>query len=256
MAGEKMFKILVIDDDAISNKKFEDLLKGKTQFNLTMVASVEKAVALIAPQAKEGAPATEPLPPPLGPQLIFVNITKIVGGPLKWHTEFREHLKTGGNENVPIILLSASSDPILIRDFIAPGVHDAFVKPVVSTILESTLNYYLNGEKEQPRKLVPIKGSVEMHYQAIAKEISEFEMKIATPKHVELEDFKPIFGNLFKWSPNRRVIGRCTDSKNDEEIKGSFIETFTFVGVPPGITKEVRVWLRNEYVEQKKGDQQ
>ena len=46
-------------------------------------------------------------------------------------------------------------------------------------------------------------------------------------------------------------MARCTDCQKDEETKGAFVETFTFVGVPPGITKEIRVWLRNEYVAQK-----
>lgn len=250
-----MLKFLLIDDDAVNNKKIEDFLANKTGFQLTVVPSAERAMELIAPMGKEEALKTDVKPAPLNPHLIFLDITKILGPPLKWHAEFREALKTGGNENVPIILLSASSDPILIRGYLAAGVQDAFVKPLLSSMLEMTLNFYTSGGKEQPRKLIPIKGVVEMYYQAEAKEISEFEMKLITPKQIELNDFRPIYGDFFKWSPNRRVIGRCTDCKKDEEIKGFFIETFTFVGVAPGITKEIRVWLRNEYVTQKQKGQ-
>lgn len=250
-----MFKILVIDEDAINNKKIADVVKNIPRIQLTIAASVELAIGLIAPKPKEGADKTVPLPPALGPHLIFLESSKILGPPKEWYENFHEALKEGGNENVPIILLSHSSDPLLIRNFLGPGVQDAFVKPVVSSILEITLNYYLDGEKALARKIVPIKGTVEMYYQAMAKEVSEFEMKVVTTKQLEVSDFRPLYGDFFKWSPNRRAIGRCTDCKQDEEIKGAFVETFTFVGVPPGITKEVRVWLRNAYVEKKQKEQ-
>lgn len=271
-----MLKILVIDEDAISNRKFEEIIKGKPQFTMTIVSSVEKATELIAPNfnndkktkatpaapsAAGAAPKQEAPPaPPLGPELIFVDVSKITktidsalaNTPEQWYANFREILKAGGNENVPIILLSLSSDPIFIRGYLGPGVQDVFVKPVLSTVLEAALNYYSSGQKAQPRKMTPIKGVVEMYSQAVAKEISEFEMKIATSKEVILGEFKPIYGDFFKWSPERRVIARCTECTDDEEIKGSFIETFTFVGVPPLITKEIRVWLKSQYVAQKK----
>lgn len=277
-----MLKILVIDEDTISNRKFEEIIKGKPQYVLTTVSTVDKATELIAPnfnKEKKSAVAAAPLPntppqatnavpkqeappppPPLGPELIFVDVSKIskttdstlASTPAKWYTDFREILKAGGNENVPIILLSLSSDPIFIRGFLGPGVHDVFVKPVLSTVLEAALIYYSSGQKAQPRKMTSMKGIVEMYSQAVAKEISEFEMKIVTAKEVMLNEFKPIYGDFFKWSPERRVIARCTDCTNDEETKGSFIETFTFVGVPPAITKEIRIWLKSQYVAQKK----
>lgn len=250
-----MFKILVIDDDIVNNRKIAEFFKNKSQFHLSVVSSTEKAIELIAPNSKGSAPVADPLPAPLGPQLVFVDISKIVGTPLKWHADFREALKMGGNENVPVILLSLLSDAIVIRNFLAPGVHDVFVKPIVSTILDSTLNYFLSGGKAQPRDMKAIKGIVEMFYQAEAKEISEFDMKIATAKQVLLNDFKPIYGDFFKWSPNRRVIGRCTDCKKDEDTKDAFIQTFSFVGVPPVITKEIRIWLRNYYIAQKQKGQ-
>lgn len=282
-----MLKILVIDEDTISNRKFEEIIKGKPQYIMTTVSTVEKATELIAPTfnkekkaavpaaappksestttpppAANAAPKQEapPPPPPLGPELIFIDVSKIskttdstlASTPAQWYADFREVLKAGGNENVPIILLSLSSDPIFIRGYLGPGVQDVFVKPVLSTVLEAALIYYSSGQKAQPRKMTPMKGVVEMYSQAVAKEISEFEMKIVTPKEVMLNEFKPIYGDFFKWSPERRVIARCTDCTDDEETKGSFIETFTFVGVPPAITKEIRVWLKSQYVAQKK----
>ena len=246
-----MYKILVIDEDPVNNKKFEAAVKTRTQVQLTFAKSTEAALVLIAPNQKDGADLVT-LPPPLGPNLIFIENSKIIGAPKEWYEKLYEALKEGGgNENVPIILLSQNSDPLFIRNFLAPGVQDVFVKPLVSTILESTLSFYLDGGKETPRKIIPIKGTVEMYFQGVAVEISEFEMKISTAKKIEKNDFKPLYGDFFQWSPNRRAIGRCTECKNDELNKGAFVETFTFVGVPPGITKEVRIWLRNAYVAQK-----
>lgn len=246
-----MFKILVIDEDPINNKKFEVVLKGRPQVQLTFANSGEAALDLIAPKQKDGANLVTQ-PSPLVPNLIFLENSKITGAPKEWYEKLFEALKEGGdNENIPIILLSQNSDPLFIRNFLAPGVQDAFVKPLVSTILEATLNFYLDGGKETPRKIVPMKAAVEMYFEGVAVEISEFEMKIATAKKIEVNDFKPLYGEFFQWSPNRRAIGRCTECKNDELNKGAFVETFTFVGVPPGITKEVRIWLRNAYVAQK-----
>ena len=242
-----MYKILIIDDDNVNNKKFEVAVKDRPQVQLTIAKTVEVALELIAPNKKDGASKTE-LPAPLGPNLIFLECNKISGAPKEWYEKFHEALKKGGNENVPIILLSLSGDPLLIRNFIAPGVQDAFVKPLMSSILESTLNFYVDGGKETVRKIVPMKGCVEMYSPGVAQEISEFEMKITTDKKTELDDFKPLFGDFFKWSPSRRAMGRCTECKEDELVKGAFVETFTFVGVLPGVTKEVRIWLRNAYV--------
>ncbi len=246
-----MYKILVIDEDPINNRKFEVALKGKPQVQLTFTNSGEAALDLIAPRQKDGADLVT-LPPPLVPNLIFLENSKITGAPKEWYEKLYEALKeAGGSVNIPIILLSQNSDPLFIRNFLAPGVQDAFVKPLVSTILEATLNFYLDGGKETPRKIVPMKAPVEMYFQGVAVEISEFEIKIATAKKIEVNDLKPLYGDFFQWSPNRRAIGRCTECKNDELNKGAFVETFTFVGVPPGITKEVRIWLRNAYVAQK-----
>lgn len=246
-----MYKILVIDEDPVNNKKFEVALQGRPHVQLTFANSGEAALALIAPKQKDGKDIVT-LPSPLVPNLIFLEYSKITGAPKEWYKKLYEVLKeSGGNENIPIILLSQNSDPLLIRNFLAPSVQDAFVKPLVSTILEATLNFYLDGGKETPRKIVPMKATVEMYFQGVAIEISEFEMKISTAKKIEVNDFKPLYGEFFQWSPNRRAIGRCTECKNDELNKGAFVETFTFVGVPPSVTKEVRIWLRNAYVAQK-----
>ncbi len=250
-----MFNILVIDDDGINNKKFDDAVRNKPDLRLIFSNSSDLAIEMIVPKKKEGEAKSEPLPVAIKPDLIFIENSKITGAPMKWHQNFHEVLKIAGIENVPIILLSHSSDALLIRGFLAPGVQDVFVKPLVSTLLENALNYYSAGEKEIARKIVPMTGKVEMYYEATAKEISEFEMKIVTPKQLDLDEFRPLFGEFFKWSPNRRAIGRCTDCKKDEDVKGSFIETFTFVGVPPGVTKEIRIWLRNAYVTQKQKGQ-
>ena len=246
-----MFKILVIDDDDANNKKIEDTIKGKPSLQLHFAQSAEQAVELMIPKKKESESKTAILPAPIVPDLIFVENNKITGPPEKWHQDFHEVLKMVGNENIPIILLSHSNDALLIRGFLAPEVQDVLVKPIISSLLENMLNYYSGEKKELARNIVPISGKVEMFYQATAKEISEFEMKIVTSRQLAIDEFKPLFGDFFKWTPNRRAIGRCTDCKKDEEVKGSFIETFTFVGVPPGITKEIRIWLRNEYVTQK-----
>lgn len=282
-----MFKILVIDEDVTNNRKFEECVKNSTKYKLTIVPSVEKATELIAPDFNKEkkatvastptSPAASPAPTTTAgaapavtvaaesktqasssvPDLIFVDIAKIIGEPAQWYINLREMLKAAGNENVPIILLSLASDPIFIRSFLGSGVHDVFVKPVVSTILQATLEYFLDNKKEQPKKMTPLRGTVEMYSQALAREISEFEIKIVTPKQILLNNFKPIYGDFFKWTPGRRVIGRCTDCQEDEEVEGSFVETFTFVGVPPAITKEIRVWLKNQYVTQKqKGKQE
>lgn len=248
-----MFKILVIDEDQISNKKFEAAVKSRQQVQLIFANSGEDAIDMIAPKQKDGKDAKEAkeLTPSLAPDLIFLENSKITGAPKEWYENLYEALKQAGRENVPIILLSQNGDPLFIRNFLAPGVQDAFVKPMVSSILDATLTFYLEGGKETPRKIVPLKGVVEMYFQGVALEISEFEMKISTPKKIEVNDFVPLYGDFFQWSPNRRAVGRCTDCKTDELNKNFFIETFTFVGVPPGITKEVRIWLRNAYVAQK-----
>ena len=251
-----MYKILVIDDDPVSNKKFEAALKSRPQVQLTFANSGEAAFGLIAPKQKDNADLITQ-PPSLVPNLIFLENSKITSTPKEWYEKLYEALKEGGgNENIPIILLSQNSDPLFIRNFLAPGVQDVFVKPVVSTILEATLNFYLDGGKETPRKIVPMKAAVEVYFEGVAVEISEFEMKITTAKKIEVNDFKPVYGDFFQWSPNRRAIGRCTECKNDELNKGAFVETFTFVGVPPGITKEVRIWLRNAYVAQKEKEKE
>lgn len=266
-------KFLVIDEDIVNNQKIENYVKDKSQFQMTTVGSVEAAISLMnpvvnkpstapsaggtpeAPTVPEEKISTEIQPEALKPQLIFVDVTKIGSTPLKWHADFREALKLGGNEKVPIVLLSLSSDPHFIRGFLAEGVFDVLIKPVISSNLEFILNYFLNEEKGPARKIIPMKSIAEMFYPAVAKEISEFEMKIITNKEVLQNDFKPIYGDFFKWTPNRRIIARCTDSQKDEEIKGAFLQTFTFVGLPSAITKEIRVWLRNYYVSKKQKDQ-
>ena len=248
-----MFKILVIDDDPISNKKFEAAVKSRPQVQLTFASSGEAALYIIAPKQKDAA-NLETVPLPVVPDLIFLENSKITGAPKEWYENLNKALEESGSKSVPIILLSQNSDPLFIRNFLAPGVQDAFVKPMVSSILDSTLNFYLEGGKETPRKIIPMKGVVEVYFQGSALEISEFEMKISTGKKIEVNDFVPLYGDFFQWSPNRRAIGRCTDRKPDELNKGAFVETFTFVGVPPGITKEVRIWLRNAYVAQKQKD--
>lgn len=245
-----MFKVLVIDDDQINNKKFEAAVKSRPLVHLVFASSGEAALDIIAPKQKDAA-NLKTLPPPMIPDLIFLENSKVTGAPKEWYESLYEALKESGGKNVPIILLSQNSDPLFIRNYLVPGVQDAFVKPMVSSILETTLNFYLEGGKETPRKIVSMKGVVEVYFQGAALEISEFEMKISTGKKIEVNDFVPLYGDFFQWSPNRRAIGRCTDRKPDELNKGAFVETFTFVGVPPGITKEVRIWLRNAYVAQK-----
>ena len=99
--------------------------------------------------------------------------------------------------------------------------------------------------------MAKLKAVADVFFPVTALEISEFDLKIRTGRPIPKNEIKFIYGDIFQWTVNQRVIARCTKCEEDESGEGAFLARFSYVGVQPGITKEIRVWLKKEYIAQK-----
>ncbi len=251
-----MLNILLISNDVGCGSTIEKLLAEGPASQLTKVGSLEESIQVFQPIATQTAPADATVTsdasatPAPGFSLVLLD-TSLVLNPAKDLIDLREARKDGPSAATPVCLLSKDKDPESIRPFLVPGVIDALVKPVLAGALKAVLDNLPGISPTAPRAMTKVTGVAELFFEAESVEVSEFDILIASKKQIPENEFRPIYGSVFQWTPSQRVLARCSNCDAEANDDGYYFARFTYVAVQPGITKQVRIWLKKEYVLQK-----
>jgi DNA-binding response OmpR family regulator len=244
-----VLNILLISDDAESCAKIEKMLCEMGLTQLTLVKSLAEGMQIFMP-----TDAAAPVTPAPEFNLILLD-TNLLLSPVKDIGDLREVRKDSASAATAVCLLSKDKDPESIRRFLVSGVRDALVKPVMAGALKAVLDSLPGVGPSAARSMTKVSGVAELYYEAESVEVSEFDILIASKKQIPENEFRPIYGAVFQWTPTQRVLARCSKCEAEANDEGFFFARFAYVAVQPGITKQVRIWLKKEYVLQKeRGD--
>lgn len=131
MLEQKILKALVIDDDPVITKVVARVLVKRLQMNVREANNAKEALALIEQEPPDIIMVDYMMPIMTGKDLVIL---------LKSDEKFK---------NIPIIVLSALSDPEIIKDILSLKVDDYILKPVSPQLIHERVVKVLRQSKEK-----------------------------------------------------------------------------------------------------------
>lgn len=259
-----MAKILLLDKDEANLKLMKEALAltGSEDENASLKSEDVHTFVIPPPIPPEEIPKGKTLDPmehvykalnknPF--DLIFIEATQIHGTPSKWMEEFRKKITLEQNKNIPVVLLSYSEDIDFIRKMTIGGLFlDYISKPVDAPNFRQKYSLLVspNGTYKKELYTMPTIQPVNVAYNFIIEDISEFGLILRCNRPYQPGEFVTFYSPVFKTEKQAEVIGRCYKSdklqgNNDYQCK------FVFVGVGDAVRKQIRTWMKLEYVRKK-----
>lgn len=169
--------------------------------------------------------------------------------PSKYRSEMREALKGFElNISVPLILAVTKMEPTKIRELVREGWKDIIMKPIDSSLFMQKMNLYdpkAELLKESLLFTMDAEKKVDLMFSYKAKSISEYGLKIESPREMELGTVVGLQALFFGQQLSAVVI----ESKKSND--GTFQSQLMFIGVTAGETQMIRRFIRQEYAEDK-----
>jgi hypothetical protein len=184
---------------------------------------------------------------------IFMEANQIGNHPEKFPEEFRKKITLEQNKNIPIVLLSYNDDIDYIRKVVISGVfHDMLLKPADAPHFRQRFSLLVskNGTYKKELYTMPTLQPVNVAYNFLIEDISEFGLILKSSRPYKTTEFVTFYSPVFKTDKKAEVIGRCYKSDkigNTEEYQSYFV----FVGVGDTMRKQIRTWMKQEYVRKK-----
>lgn len=184
---------------------------------------------------------------------IFMDAADIKGAPVKWVEEFRKKITLEQNKDVRIVLTSYSDDLDLVRKLVIQGMFtDYILKPVEGPLFRQRFSLLCSKNSSYKKELYSLatEQPVNVAYNFIIEDISEFGLTLKSNRPYLPGEFVTFYSPVFKTEKKAEVIGRCYKSdkvQNSNEYKSQFV----FVGAGDSIRKQIRSWMKLEYVKKK-----
>ncbi len=184
---------------------------------------------------------------------ILMDAAEIKGHPLKWTEEFRKKITLDQNKDIRIILASYSDDMDLVRKLVIQGAFtDYILKPIEGPLFRQRFSLLCSKNSTYKKELYTMvtEQPVNVAYNFIIEEISEFGLTLKSNRPYVPGEFVTFYSPVFKTEKKAEIIGRCFKSdkvQNANEYKSQFV----FVGAGDAIRKQIRSWMKLEYVKKK-----
>ena len=206
LAEQKVLKALVIDDDPVITKVVSRVLVKRMQMNVSEANSAREALALIEQDIPDIMIVDYMMPIMTGKDLIVL---------LKADERFK---------NIPTIVLSALSDPDIIKDILSLKVDDYILKPVSPQIIhERVVKVLKNSRERKDIEVFLIKKNKSIIYIGRNKLLFSDILNLLSA-NIEPSDYEPIphkAFNLFLQKFHRVVI---LEKQPDEIVNNLIIE--------------------------------
>ncbi len=184
---------------------------------------------------------------------IFMDAADIKGVPQKWVDEFRKKITLEQNKTIRIVLTSYSDDMDLVRKLVIQGTFiDYLLKPIEGPLFRQrfTLLASKNATFKKELYTMATEQPVNVAYNFTIEDISEFGLTLKSTRPYIAGEFVTFYSPVFKTDKKAEVIGRCFKCdkvQNSNEHKSQFV----FVGAGDAIRKQIRSWMKQEYVRKK-----
>lgn len=184
---------------------------------------------------------------------IFMDVADIKEAPRKWLESFRKRITLEQNKDIRIVLFSHSDDIDLIRRFVIEGLFADFIlKPLERTLFRQRFGLLCSKNASYKKELYSIATAqpVNVAYSFIIEEVSEFGLILKANREYAPGEFVTFYSPVFKTDKKAEVIAKCYKS---EKTQGSneYLSHFVFVSAGDNIRKQIRSWMKLEYVRKK-----
>lgn len=260
-----MARILLLDKDEANLKLMKEALSLTGQEDdAASYQSEEVHVFAIAEPLKEEEIPKGKTPDPMDHvykalntkpyDCIFIDANEIKGVPEKWLEEFRKKITLEANKNIPLVILNYSDELDVIRKYMIQGAFlDYILKPIDAPLFREKFSLLIskNGAYKKELYSLQTQQPVNVAYNFTIEDISEFGVIIKCNRQYLVGEFVTFYSPVFKTDKKAEVIGRCYKCEVNPSNKKEFLAKFVFVGVGDNTRKQIRTWMKQEYVRKK-----
>ena len=258
-----MAKILLLDKDEANLKLMKEALAltGTEDENAALQSEDIHVFLIPPPLSAEEVPKGKTLDPmehifkalnSIQYDFIFMEASQVVGQPAKYVEEFRKKIKLDSSKAIPIVLLSYNDDIDVVRKMTINGLFlDYILKPADAANFRQKFSLLVSKTASYKKELytMPTAQPVNVAYNFVIEEISEFGLILRCNRPYQSGEYVTFYSPVFKTEKQTEVIGRCYKS---DKLQGTDYQCkFVFVGVGDAVRKQIRTWMKVEYVRKK-----
>lgn len=260
-----MARVLILDKDEANLKLMKEALSLNGQEDAKAAFQSEDVHVLEVPPPinPEDIPKGKTIEPldhffkalnTAGYDAIFMDASEIRSDVEKWVEEFRKKITLDLNKNIPIVLLSYSDDLDVIRKYVIQGSFlDYVLKPIDAPLFRQKYSLFFSKNASYKKELYTLQTlqPVNVAYNFIIEDISEFGLILKCNRQYLPGEFVTFYSPVFKTDKKAEVIGRCYKCEVNPNNKKEFQAKFVFVGAGDNTRKQIRTWMKQEYVRKK-----
>jgi hypothetical protein len=192
-------------------------------------------------------------------EAIFIDASFVRGDQTAWLDGLHETMRQAGviasGQPLPrIFLMADETSELQPNAFMHRGFSDFFFKPIdrkqVVQKLAALVPALLRPADAEPPVFVPCEITVQLCKTAPMEELSEYGLTVMHPTPIRPKSFMRFFSPLFSGSADG-VIGRCTASLPSRKEGVGYRCLFVFFGASDELHKEIRNWIRDDYIHKK-----
>lgn len=255
-------KILLFDKDEANIKLMKESLglTGTEEISASLQSEVTHTFTIAPALTPEEIPKGKPLDP-LEHNLkllnaeqfdvIFLEASQVVGQPVKFVEEFRKKIKLEQNKNIPMVLLSYNDDIDFVRKMTLGGFFAEYIlKPTDAANFRQKISLLFSKSATYKKELytMPTVQPVNVAFNFTIEEISEFGLLLRCSKPYQPGEYVTFYSPVFKTEKQSEVIGKCYKA---EKLQTDYHCKFVFIGVGEAVRKQIRTWMKLEYVRKK-----
>lgn len=259
-----MAKILLLDNDEANLKLMKEALAltGTEDENASQKSEDVHCFIQPPPIPPEEIPKGKTLDPlehayralnEIEYDFVFMEASQVHGTPQKFMEDFRKKITLEANKTIRIVLLSYNEDIDFIRKMtIGAQFLDYILKPTEAPHFRQKFSLLVspNGTYKKELYTMPTLQPVNVAYNFTIEDISEFGLILRCNRPYQPGEYVTFYSPVFKTDKQAEVIGRCYKS---DKLQGNndFQCKFVFVGVGDAVRKQIRNWMKLEYVRKK-----
>lgn len=178
----------------------------------------------------------------------------IKGNPPVWAQLFRKKITFPANQNTKFVVLSYDESVETIRRFMLKGGFDDYiVLPVDAPIFREKISLLVSKKGGYKKEIysMPVTEPVRVAYNFEIEDIGEFGLTLKSNKKYEIGEFISFFSAAFAREGGQEVIGKCYQCDKHPSSPDLFQSKFVFLGNGPAFKKQVRTWMKTEYIRKK-----
>jgi response regulator RpfG family c-di-GMP phosphodiesterase len=228
-----MAKILLIDKDDLNVPVTLDLLKSHDVVHFETLA--------------EGVKYLNEKPV----ELVILEQSLLDKDFAAWLEGFKNDCQIAENKVAKFVVLSHKDDQKWARKIAKAGALDYIIKPIDRPLFLQKMGLITSGSTEKQVYSFGTETAVNVAYEGIVQEISEFGLTLKSDRAIKEGEIITFSSDIFKVEKSNEVLARCYKSDPHPDDRNSFLLKFMFIAVNPAILKQIRSWLRQEYVRKK-----